>query len=134
MKQWPDDYLWNLSSRAGELLRELNRRIREEINHIEFSSCAREYVAYKAPGMKAPFAYSDRRDRDLFVHLRICLGEIEDPHGVCEKGTALPPFYTTIHGVRTFENHVQVKIDSSRRIDDTMCLLRQALQHNKRHN
>ena len=73
MGQWDDDYRHNLSSRAAELLRELNQRIREEMNHIEFPSKAKEYVAYRAYGMRRPFAYSDRRDRDLFVHLRIRL-------------------------------------------------------------
>ena len=132
MRRWPDDYPHNLSSRAVELLRDLNQRIREEIDYIEFPSDAREYVAYKAPRMRTPFAYSDRRDRDLFIHLRIPFGQIEDPRRVCERGTAVPPLVS--YDNSGTGGHTQVKIDTPRRIDYAMDLLRQTLQHNQRHN
>ena len=116
-------YPHKLSPEAAKLLQEFDKRIRQ-LSGVEPSSNAKEYIAYKAPGMQKPCVYSDRRKSKFVVRLDIPFEKITRtiaPKGLCEKGNASPTFF---EGPQLI-SHVMVRCDSINRIEDIITLIQQ---------
>ncbi len=115
--------------KTDELVSILDRQIRK-LEGVRMVSHAEEYLGYQVPGaMKRPFAYINRRGSKSVLHLRIPSTTIEDPEGLCQGPTALPPFYNA----GNLEDHATVEISDSTQINKTISLIDQARRYNLRH-